>query len=104
MQYSNLHCAWCCEWFCPASLVTASADGKYKACRQCFYEFGDPNVYGAGKCSVEDCDNTCAVTADGLVVTCKSCAVTLCSWCDECDNCAEARKEVEYGIYGAQDY
>ena len=50
------------------------------------------------------CNAPLTVTADGLVVTCKSCAVTLCSWCDECDNCAEARKEVEYGIYGAQDY
>ena len=82
--------------------------GKYKACRQCFYEFGDPNVYGADKCSVEACANRCAVTSDGLIVTCMSCSATLCSWCDECDQCAEARKQDEAafieGIYGAQDY
>ena len=72
------------------------------------YEFGDPNGYGVGKCSVEDCNNRCAVTADGLIVTCKSCHRTLCSWCDECDQCASVRKEIEADftecIYGPQGY
>ena len=47
--------------------------------------------------------NNCCLPCP-LIVTCESCDRTLCSWCDECDQCAEARKEVEYGIYGAQDY
>ena len=49
-----------------------------------------------------------AVTADGLIVTCKSCDRTLCSWCDECDGCAKAREQDEADfmqcIYGPQDY
>jgi hypothetical protein len=94
-HYTGTHCAWCCEWLCPASLVTASAGGQYKACRQCFYDRGDPNVYGGSKCSVEDCDNTCAVTPDGLIVTCMSCHRTLCSDCDEFDQCASPRARIE---------
>jgi hypothetical protein len=63
------------------------------AATQCFYEYGDPNVYGRDECLVEDCANTCAVTSDGRVVTCISCAATLCSECVECDDCVSAREE-----------
>jgi hypothetical protein len=81
-------CDYCSASVCRASLVTASANGRYRMCRQCFYERGDSNVNGGGVCKGNGCNNKCAVTSDGRYAMCVRCILPVCSECTLCDTCA----------------